>query len=116
MQGQLPLEVISGSHGQISAHIKKYLREKYNNKCARCGWNTPHPSDGIPPLEVEHIDGNWRNSIESNLILLCPNCYSLTTTYKNRNRGNGKRPNRKQREYLVWRDERQDAFFDNIVG
>lgn len=23
---------------QISMHIKEYLFNKYNNKCARCGW------------------------------------------------------------------------------
>lgn len=31
---------ISGLRGkyQISMHIKAYLFDKYNNKCARCGW------------------------------------------------------------------------------
>lgn len=30
------------------------------------------------PLEIEHIDGNALNNKEDNLILLCPNCHSLT--------------------------------------
>jgi predicted HNH restriction endonuclease len=42
------------------------------------------------PLEVEHIDGNYMNSKEENLTLLCPNCHSLTSTAKGANRGNGR--------------------------
>jgi hypothetical protein len=76
--------------GLVSNHINKYLRIKYSNRCGRCGWDIPHPLDGIPPLEVEHIDGNWRNNTEDNLILLCPNCHSLTSTYRGRNKGRGR--------------------------
>lgn len=42
------------------------------------------------PLEIDHIDGDSSNNSESNLILLCPNCHSLTKTYKNANKGNGR--------------------------
>ena len=75
----------------VSRHLKKYLREKYGNRCFRCGWNEKHPITGIVPVEIEHIDGNSENNIESNLILLCPNCHSLTQFYKNMNRGNGRK-------------------------
>ncbi len=34
------------------------------------------------PIEVHHIDGNNRNNIEENLQLLCPNCHSLTDSWK----------------------------------
>jgi len=34
------------------------------------------------PLELDHIDGNSSNNILSNLRLLCPNCHSLTPTYR----------------------------------
>lgn len=27
-------------------------------------------------LEIHHIDGDWSNNVESNLIFLCPNCHS----------------------------------------
>lgn len=74
----------------LSYTIKGYIWEKYNSKCARCGWCTPHPQSGKPPLEVEHIDGNYLNNAESNLILLCPNCHALTATYRGRNKGNGR--------------------------
>jgi len=72
--------------GLISQFVRRYIWIKYNNACARCGWNTPHPDDNKPPLEVEHIDGDWNNSTEDNLILLCPNCHALTSTYRARNK------------------------------
>ena len=74
----------------LSVHVRRYIWEKYDNKCNRCGWCEPHPRDGKPPLEIEHIDGNSSNSVESNLILLCPNCHSLTDTYRGRNKGQGR--------------------------
>ena len=47
------------------------------------------------PLEVEHIDGNFQNNNEDNLILLCPNCHSLTSTYKGANKGHGRKNGKK---------------------
>jgi HNH endonuclease len=34
------------------------------------------------PLELDHIDGNNQNNRLDNLRLLCPNCHSLTPTYR----------------------------------
>ena len=84
---------------QISYHIRKYLKDKYNNKCARCGWGEINPYTGSIPLEVEHIDGNYLNNQEDNLILLCPNCHSLTATYKGANKGNGRKERKKYSLY-----------------
>jgi hypothetical protein len=75
----------------ISGSLKSYLREKYHNKCARCGWQEINPITGLVPVEVEHIDGNLENNAEENLILLCPNCHSLTQFYKNLNKGRGRK-------------------------
>ena len=69
----------------ISKHIKKYLLDKYNNSCQICGWNKVNPFTGNVPLEVHHIDGDYTNNKEENLQLLCPNCHSLTETFKNHN-------------------------------
>ena len=80
---------------QISNHIKTYLFEKYNNKCARCGWGEKNNFTNKIPLEVEHIDGNYKNNQEENLILLCPNCHSLTSTYKGANLNHGRKERNK---------------------
>ena len=92
---------INGLKGkyQISNHIRRYMYEKYNSKCAKCGWNEKNPFTGIVPLEIEHIDGNYLNNEESNLTLLCPNCHSLTATYKGANQGNGRKDRKKYSLY-----------------
>lgn len=77
-------------HGYVSHHVRKYLFEKYSNKCARCGWSELNTFTQTIPLEVEHIDGNSLNHKEENLILLCPNCHSLTRGHSS-SKGNGRR-------------------------
>ena len=81
---------INGKYS-ISAHIKKYLREKFNNKCSKCGWSKTNTYTNKVPLEVHHKDGNYLNNKEDNLELLCPNCHALTETYKGGNKGNGRK-------------------------
>ena len=57
-------------------------------KCEVCGieeWNGKKIS-----FDLEHIDGNSRNHILSNLMIICPNCHSQTATYRGKNKsGNG---------------------------
>lgn len=88
--------IVSGIRGsyQTSMYIKTYLLKKYNNKCALCGWSKKNEYTGTIPLEIEHIDGNYLNNSENNLILLCPNCHSLTSTYKGANK-NGRKSRKK---------------------
>ena len=80
---------------QISRYIIRYLFEKYGSKCHKCGWNERNPNTGKIPLETEHIDGDYKNNKEENLDLLCPNCHSLTPTYKGANRGKGRKERKK---------------------
>lgn len=81
------------SIGLVSDSVKKYLREKYDNKCCLCGWSEVNPKTGRVPLVADHIDGNWRNNHEANLRLICPNCDALSPTFAALNKGNG-RPSR----------------------
>ncbi|MEK7526232.1 MAG: HNH endonuclease signature motif containing protein [Patescibacteria group bacterium] len=74
----------------LSIHIRKYLFEKYNEKCTLCGWGELNPTTKRTPLEVDHIDGNSSNNKEENLRLICPNCHSLSPNYKSLNMGKGR--------------------------
>lgn len=76
---------------QLATNLKQYIKEKFNNKCIKCGWSEINPYTNTNPVEIDHIDGNFRNNKEENLTLLCPNCHSLTETYRGANRGKGRR-------------------------
>ena len=84
--------LIKGSSGDsVSKSIRRYLFEKFDSKCSRCGWCEVNKTTGLIPLTIEHMDGNPENHSESNLDLICPNCHSLTSTYGGLNRGNGRK-------------------------
>ncbi|MFI5765780.1 HNH endonuclease signature motif containing protein [Streptomyces sp. NPDC051563] len=70
-----------------SEHLKSALASLgVPELCAMCGIEPTW--QGYPlPLEVDHVDGDWRNNQRENLRLVCPNCHSTTDTY----RGRGKR-------------------------
>ncbi|MBT2479430.1 HNH endonuclease signature motif containing protein [Streptomyces sp. ISL-94] len=51
--------------------------------CALCGIEAVWLGEPLP-LEVDHIDGDWRNNRRENLRFLCPNCHSTTNTYRGR--------------------------------
>ena len=76
--------------GALAVPIKRWLREKYGNKCQRCGWGEINPTSSIVPLTAHHIDGNCLNNHHTNLELLCPNCHALTPTYGGLNVGHGR--------------------------
>jgi Zn finger protein HypA/HybF involved in hydrogenase expression/endogenous inhibitor of DNA gyrase (YacG/DUF329 family) len=74
----------------LSGHLRRYLFEKYNYKCSKCGWSKKNQFSNKIALEIDHVDGNSENNSENNLRLLCPNCHSLTPFFKNLNKGNGR--------------------------
>ena len=69
---------------------KRYVIERDGKKCYECGWAKINTTSGKVPIELHHIDGNSSNHDVDNLILLCPNCHSLTATAKGLNKGNGR--------------------------
>ena len=76
---------MSGEYN-LSKAIKRYLLEKHDYKCEKCGWGEKNEFTETIPLEIHHIDGDYTNNKEENLQVLCPNCHSLTETHKSHNK------------------------------
>jgi len=84
IEGWLNGEVIMNNGAlKISNNIRRYLFEIHNSKCQKCKWGEVNPYTMKIPLEVDHVDGDSQNNTPKNLNLLCPNCHSLTKTWKN---------------------------------
>ena len=86
--------VVTGNRGvrakNISKHLRRFLIEKHGERCSLCRWSKKNPITKKVPLEINHIDGNADNNNENNLQLVCPNCHSLTSTFRNLNKGKGR--------------------------
>ena len=54
--------------------------------CEECGW-AKISDDGRMPLELDHINGDRYDNRLENLRILCPNCHSLKSTHRGRNKG-----------------------------
>lgn len=68
--------------------LRQFLTTWKGYRCEVCNissWNNKEIT-----LEVEHVDGNSGNPSPENVCLICPNCHSQTSTYKGRNKGNGR--------------------------
>lgn len=81
-----------GMRGKTSTAkwIKEYLIEQRGNCCEKCKWSEINPFTEKVPIELSHIDGDYTNNKIDNLELICPNCHSLTSSYKGANKKSGR--------------------------
>lgn len=63
---------------------RRRVFEEQNFECIKCGISE-WMGETIT-LELEHKDGNNQNNSRENLEGLCPNCHSLTETWRGRNK------------------------------
>lgn len=88
------------SVGALNRTVRAYLLKEANHKCSKCGWGEINTATGNVPLQIDHIDGDYRNNSPDNLRVLCPNCHSLTHNYGSLNKGGGREYRREYRAAL----------------
>jgi hypothetical protein len=69
--------------------MRTYIINRHGHRCQQCGlteWR-----GHVIPLVCDHIDGNAQNCEIENFRLICNNCDSISSTYKGKNRGNGRK-------------------------
>ena len=64
--------------------VRKRLIIEQQGRCNKCD-NYEWLNDQIA-LELEHINGNHHDNTRDNVELLCPNCHSMTKTWRGRNK------------------------------
>ena len=67
----------------IPVWMRNYMMDEVGHKCSLCKWGEINETTGSIPIEIDHIDGDAYNNLKDNLRILCPNCHSLTKTYRN---------------------------------
>lgn len=83
------IDILSGKYPDYQTYKLKLrlLREAYKEDCCElCGWTGKREGEEFSTCELHHKDGNSHNHCLNNLILLCPNCHSLTDNYRSKNR------------------------------
>lgn len=88
MKGKTSIEdILKGLHPEYQTFklAKRLLKDGIKSHiCEICNltdWNN-RPI----PLELDHIDGNPYNHVNSNIRLICPNCHAQTSTYRGKNK------------------------------
>lgn len=67
---------------EFKAVRRKILNER-GRKCEICGWQEVSPFSKTIPVQVHHINKNRKDNRRENLMVLCPNCHSLTEGFMN---------------------------------
>ena len=82
------LEEVFCKNSAVTQHGLRGYVQRYNvieYKCQNCGCDG-NWLNGTIQLELHHKDGDNHNNEISNLEYLCPNCHSLTDSFRGRNK------------------------------
>lgn len=78
-------QILTSNYEDLSFESLRFrILYEQQNKCNRCDLDEWLGQELI--LELEHIDGNNKNNNRDNLEMICPNCHSLTKTWRGRNK------------------------------
>ena len=82
-----------------SPSLKKYLIEKFGEKCFECGQEDTWNNKPLV-LQLDHVDGDSDNNYPKNLRLLCPNCHTQTENFGSKGKGSRYKKITKRNQYL----------------
>lgn len=85
----LTADILAGKYPDYQTYkLKIRLIDEgiFKDKCQLCDWAEKAPGRKYTACELHHKDGNHHNHLLENLILICPNCHSLTPNYRFRDR------------------------------
>ena len=78
--------LVENSHYQSHKLKNRLFKEGLKQpQCELCGW-CEISLDGRIPVELDHINGDHKDNRIDNLRILCPNCHSLQSTHRGRNK------------------------------
>lgn len=78
-------DILAGKYPSYQTYKlkKRLINEGYlEDKCSICGWDKKPEGAKYTPCELDHINGNPTDHRLENLRIICPNCHSLTKTYR----------------------------------
>ncbi len=84
----IPLEKIlvkNSSYQSFQLKNRLFINKIKKQSCEECGW-AKQSIDGRIPVELDHINGDRHDNRLINLRILCPNCHSLKTTHRGKNK------------------------------
>lgn len=83
-----PLELILSNEAPCQSYklkLKLFEAGLLEDKCSLCGWDKKREGERFTPCELDHINGDHFDNRLENLRIICPNCHSLTSTYRPKN-------------------------------
>ncbi len=87
----VPLKDLLIKYSRVqSFKLKKrlFIENIKKEECEFCGWSKMS-KDGRIPVELDHINGDRNDNRLKNLRILCPNCHSLQSTHRGKNKKKG---------------------------